>query len=196
MERIHEMHAHSMVSVWPNMNAGGKNSSGIFFDAGYLLYDYATYDAFNEKQEKCTGNRRRRGCLTRALIPGGVTPQSRFSGPDWGRCGENESPGSVSSWLEASTRNTWILLWPTLLPWSMQREFMRTRERDREDMRVLNLTRSGYASGQKYAAMLWSGDTCADWKNLKIQIVEGLNMGLSGYPYWTLDIGAFFHSCR
>ena len=59
-------------------------------------------------------------------------------------------------------------------------------------MRVLNLTRSGYASGQKYAAMLWSGDTCADWKNLKIQIVEGLNMGLSGYPYWTLDIGAFF----
>ena len=66
----------------------------------------------------------------------------------------------------------------------------------REDMRVLNLTRSGYASGQKYAAMLWSGDTCADWKNLKIQIVEGLNMGLSGYPYWTLDIGAFFHSCR
>ncbi len=62
----------------------------------------------------------------------------------------------------------------------------------REDMRVLNLTRSGYASGQKYAAMLWSGDTCADWKNLKIQIVEGLNMGLSGYPYWTLDIGAFF----
>ena len=51
----------------------------------------------------------------------------------------------------------------------------------REDMRVLNLTRSGYASGQKYAAMLWSGDTCADWKNLKIQIVEGLNMGLSGY---------------
>lgn len=66
------------------------------------------------------------------------------------------------------------------------------QRKDREDMRVLNLTRSGYASGQKYAAMLWSGDTCADWENLKIQIVEGLNMGLSGYPYWTLDIGAFF----
>ncbi len=45
MERIHEMHAHSMVSVWPNMNAGGKNHQE-FFDAGYLLYDYATYDAF------------------------------------------------------------------------------------------------------------------------------------------------------
>ena len=61
-----------------------------------------------------------------------------------------------------------------------------------EEKRVLNLTRSGYASGQKYSAMLWSGDTCASWDNLKTQIVEGLNMGLSGYPYWTLDIGAFF----
>ena len=80
MERIHEMHAHSMVSVWPNMNAGGKKSSGIFFDAGYLLYDYATYDLFNEKSKRnVLENRRKEGAiLTRALIPGGVTPQSRF----------------------------------------------------------------------------------------------------------------------
>ncbi len=61
-----------------------------------------------------------------------------------------------------------------------------------KDIRVLNLTRSGYASGQKYGAMLWSGDTYASWDTLKKQIVEGLNVGLSGYPYWTLDIGAFF----
>ena len=31
------------------------------------------------------------------------------------------------------------------------------QRKDQEDMLVLNLTRSGYASGQKYAAMLWSG---------------------------------------
>lgn len=60
------------------------------------------------------------------------------------------------------------------------------------DRRVLNLTRSGYVSGQKYGAVLWSGDTYASWETLKKQIVEGLNMALSGYPYWTLDIGAFF----
>ena len=56
-------------------------------------------------------------------------------------------------------------------------------------MRVLNLTRSGYASGQKYAASVVWRYLCG-LKNLKIQIVEGLNMGLSGYPYWTL-ISAF-----
>ena len=38
INRIHEMHAHTMVSVWPNMNAGGKNHQE-FFDAGYLLYE-------------------------------------------------------------------------------------------------------------------------------------------------------------
>ena len=68
--------------------------------------------------------------MTRALIPGGVTPQSRFP-VGLGRCGEKESPGSVSSWLEAGAQEfmrTGILLWPTLLPWSMQREFMRTRK--------------------------------------------------------------------
>ena len=66
------------------------------------------------------------------------------------------------------------------------------QRKETERIRVLNLTRSGYASGQKYAAMLWSGDTYASYETLKKQITEGLNMGLSGYPYWTLDIGAFF----
>ena len=51
------------------------------------------------------------------------------------------------------------------------------QRKEREDMRVLNLTRSGYASGQKYAAMLWSGDTCATWDTLKTQIVERSEYG-------------------
>ena len=54
----------------------------------------------------------------------------------------------------------------------------------------MNLT-FGYASGRNMQPCVVR-DTCADWDNLKIQLVEGLNMGLSGYPYWTLDIGAFF----
>ena len=48
MEEIRGMHAHSMVSVWPNMNTGGKNHTE-FFEAGHLLNDYATYDAFSEE---------------------------------------------------------------------------------------------------------------------------------------------------
>ena len=60
------------------------------------------------------------------------------------------------------------------------------------DQRVLNLTRSGYPSSQKYRTMLWSGDTSATWQVFRRQVTEGLNMCISGMPYWTLDIGGFF----
>lgn len=61
-----------------------------------------------------------------------------------------------------------------------------------EEKRVLSLTRNGYAGCQKYGAILWSGDISASWETLKRQIVAGLQFCVSGLPYWTLDIGAFF----
>src|SRR5699024_9627608 len=51
--------------------------------------------------------------------------------------------------------------------------------------RVLNLTRSSYAGSQKYGTVLWSGDTAATWETFRRQVVEGLNMSLSGIPYCT-----------
>ena len=66
------------------------------------------------------------------------------------------------------------------------------QRRESEEKRVFNLTRSGYAGSQKYGAVLWSGDTSATWETLRKQIREGLNMCMSGMPYWTLDAGAFF----
>ena len=37
-EKIHEMNAHTMVSVWPNSNFGGENHTE-FFKKGLLLGD-------------------------------------------------------------------------------------------------------------------------------------------------------------
>lgn len=68
------------------------------------------------------------------------------------------------------------------------------QRRESEEKRVFNLTRSGYAGSQKYGAVLWSGDTSATWETLRKQIREGLNMCMSGMPYWTLDAGAFLLS--
>jgi len=66
------------------------------------------------------------------------------------------------------------------------------QKKTNEDKRVLNLTISGYASIQKYGTVLWSGDICATRDTFKKQITEGINMGISGMPYWTFDIGGFF----
>ena len=63
---------------------------------------------------------------------------------------------------------------------------------DTDKYRVCNLTRSTFTGGQRYGAVLWSGDISAKWDVYRNQIATGLNFCASGLPYWTLDIGAFF----
>ncbi len=59
------------------------------------------------------------------------------------------------------------------------------------DQRVFILTRSTYAGQQRYGAASWSGDTATRWYDLKAQVAAGVNLCLSGLPYWTMDIGGF-----
>jgi alpha-D-xyloside xylohydrolase len=59
------------------------------------------------------------------------------------------------------------------------------------DQRVFILTRSAFAGSQRYAASTWSGDVSSDWDSLRKQVPAGLNMALSGIPWWTSDIGGF-----
>jgi alpha-D-xyloside xylohydrolase len=65
-------------------------------------------------------------------------------------------------------------------------------QRATSDKRVLTLTRSAWAGQQRYAALPWSGDTTASWETFRNQISGGLNVAMSGLPYWTQDTGGFF----
>jgi len=56
--------------------------------------------------------------------------------------------------------------------------------------RPFALHRNGYAGLQRYG-WLWSGDTFSTWNALKAQIMVGINVGLSGIPYWGTDTGGF-----
>ncbi|MBP1658451.1 MAG: xylosidase, partial [Bacteroidetes bacterium] len=53
-------------------------------------------------------------------------------------------------------------------------------------------TRSGFAGQQRYGSNIWSGDVVSSWGALRNQISAGLNLSLSGIPYWNSDIGGFF----
>lgn len=55
----------------------------------------------------------------------------------------------------------------------------------------LTLNRSAWAGSQRYGAAVWSGDIECSFEALRRQLVAGLNMGLSGMPWWTTDIGGF-----
>lgn len=60
------------------------------------------------------------------------------------------------------------------------------------EKRVFILTRSAFAGQQRYGANLWSGDVVASWDALRNQISAGLNVSMTGMPYWNSDIGGFF----
>jgi alpha-D-xyloside xylohydrolase len=53
------------------------------------------------------------------------------------------------------------------------------------------LCRSAWAGAQRYGAAVWSGDIPATWQSLAQQVRAGLNIAVSGIPWWTTDIGGF-----
>ncbi len=57
---------------------------------------------------------------------------------------------------------------------------------------IITLCRSGWAGSQRYGAAIWSGDIPSTFEALQAQVRAGLNIALSGIPWWTTDIGGFF----
>lgn len=57
---------------------------------------------------------------------------------------------------------------------------------------IVNLVRCAWAGSQKFGTLIWSGDTASSWTAFRNQLAAGLNMGLSGIPWWTTDIGGFY----
>ena len=56
---------------------------------------------------------------------------------------------------------------------------------------IIMLCRSAWAGSQRWGAAVWSGDIASTFAVLRQQVRAGLNMALSGIPWWTTDIGGF-----
>ncbi|GAA3740768.1 glycoside hydrolase family 31 protein [Salinactinospora qingdaonensis] len=56
---------------------------------------------------------------------------------------------------------------------------------------IVSLCRSAWAGSQRWGAALWSGDIAATFESLAAQVRAGLNVAMSGIPWWTTDIGGF-----
>ncbi|HET9914888.1 MAG TPA: glycoside hydrolase family 31 protein [Anaerolineales bacterium] len=64
--------------------------------------------------------------------------------------------------------------------------------RDAGESEPLTLSRSGWAGSQRYGSVIWSGDIPSTFESLQAQVRAGLNMAMSGIPWWTTDVGGFF----
>ena len=56
---------------------------------------------------------------------------------------------------------------------------------------IVNLLRCTWAGGQRFGALVWSGDIASSFESMRNQLAAGLNMGMAGIPWWTTDIGGF-----
>lgn len=188
-EDLDSLHATLMVSVWPTMRRGGANWSEMHAH-GFLLGDQATYDAFNPAARACYWKQAHEGLFSYGIDAWWCDCTEPFQA-DW-KGAVKPYPAEqmqidtteAKTYLDPEYINAYSLLHSEGM-YSGQRAIT-------QDKRVVNLTRSGYAGQQRYATITWSGDIAATWETLRNQIPAGLNFCVTGLPYWTVDIGAFF----
>ncbi|MBN9388208.1 MAG: DUF5110 domain-containing protein [Chloroflexi bacterium] len=189
MEEIHKLNARLMVSIWPIMNPNGANSIEML-EQGNLLGNRATYDAFSEKARNLYWKQAYEGLFCHGIDAWWCDCTEPFEA-DWKGAFKPEPEER----LKINIAEAKLYLDPALInAYSLEHSkgIYEGQRRTTEEKRVVNLTRSSYAGQHRYATITWSGDTAANWETLRQQIPAGLNFTVTGAPYWTFDIGAFF----
>lgn len=183
--KLHDMHVHTLISVWPNMNTGGRDHQEMA-EHGFLLNDCSTYNALNEDARKLYWQQAERELYNGGFDGWWCDSTEPFT-PDWG--GEFRLPAEERYHLVGGTHEKY-------LDPAKANEFALYHARgifeNQPEGPVVNLTRAGWAGIQKFGAILWAGDTAATWQELRREIAKGMSISLCGIPYWTVDAGAFF----
>ena len=187
--KLHDLHAHMMVSIWPIMSSGGENWQEMK-DLGYLLGNEATYNAFSAAARACYWDQANHGLFSHGIDAWWCDCSEPFEA-DWKGAVKPEpeermriNTGEAKRYLDPEFINAYSLL--------HSQGIYEGQRRVTGEKRVVNLTRSAYLGQQRYATVTWSGDTTARWETLRRQIADGLNFCATGMPFWTLDIGGFF----
>lgn len=190
VDRLHKEQVKLMVSIWPNMAEGGTNLRE-FKEKGLLLPNTTTYDAYSEEARAVYWKQCEEDWFSAGVDAWWCDNAEPFSDADWN--GEEKRPEELRYQLIADESQK-SMDWTRLNSYGLlhSKGIYENWRKTKNGKRVTNLTRSSYISGQRYGTVSWSGDISAKWSVLRKQITEGIKFSMSGMPYWTLDIGAFF----
>ncbi|HEY1686120.1 MAG TPA: TIM-barrel domain-containing protein [Tepidisphaeraceae bacterium] len=195
IKAIHDLHARLMISVWGKFYTGTKNfdavqAHGFLYQPNleqhirdWLGYEYTFFDAFNPAARDLFWKQ-----VKTALFDRGVDAW-------WLDATEPDIAPTPTIDAQMSLMNP-TALGPgrkVLNGYSimMGRTFHDHQLAAAPDQRVFILTRNAFASQQRNAAAVWSGDTSCTWTAMRKQIAAGISYCMSGLPYWTMDIGGF-----
>ena len=188
-DELHGLHAHMMLSIWPNM-ANGTDNNSEFKKENLLLAGSDAYDAMDPKARAIYWKQANDGLFSQGLDAWWCDSSEPWT-PEWSVKEVPEESEIYYRYLSTAF---------DLVPPEKSNMFafyhgttMSEGQRSAQDKkRVCNLTRSAWAGQQRLGCIMWSGDISATWATLKDQIAVGQNFCASGIPYWTLDIGGFF----
>ncbi len=187
---VHDKNAKFMLSIWPTANG---DEAELMDPLGYTL-GRGIYDAYQKDARKmywdefvnknlfsldvdawwCDGTEPIDGDWNHRSNSIGNNPAARFE----------RNTNELNNLLGELRANTYSLY--------HSQGLYENQRATTQEKRVVNLTRSSYAGQQRYATIVWNGDTKANWNDFKAWIPAGMNFFVTGCPYWTIDAGAFF----
>ena len=186
-KELHDMHFHTLISVWAKFDVGSENSKELIAAGG--MFPQVTryvfppgrgqwYDPFSVKGREVYWKQMRNRLFAKGVDGWWLdAPEPEIGAGQWRGYKTGMGPGY-------EVFNAYPLMHSTGI---YQGQRAATDEK-----RVVILTRSAYAGQQRNSAITWSGDITGTWQVLKNQVPAGLNFSLSGIPYWNTDTGGFF----
>jgi alpha-D-xyloside xylohydrolase len=186
-KELHEMHYHTLISVWAKFDLGSSNSEELNAVGGMFpqVTSYAFppghgqwYDPFSAAGRQTYWKQMRDQLFAKGVDGWWLdAPEPEIGGMAFRTYETPVGPGYT-------VYNAYPLMHSTGI--------YQGQRATTDQKRVVILTRSAYAGQQRNSAITWSGDIQGTWGVLRAQIPAGLNFSLSGIPYWNTDTGGFF----
>jgi alpha-D-xyloside xylohydrolase len=182
IETLHKQNVHTMISVWGLLDPASKTFKTL--EAKNLLIPGAhVYDPSSPEARDIYWNRLPGKLLAHgwdAFWLDSAEPEEYW--PHMGDAILRNKQLAIGNGAEYTN------VFPLLHTLGVQNHWKEATDRKR----VFLLTRSAFLGQQRVGATVWSGDVYTSYWALSHQVPAGLNFALSGYPYWTTDIGGYW----
>jgi len=181
LKTLHDEHVHAMISAWALMDSTAANYKAMV-DKGFDVRGAQIYDPTNPAAADFFWNQ----FVGKLFAQGWDAFWLDSSEPEeaWPHVGDailRDKQLHIGPGLE----------YTNIFPFAHTADVAARWKQTTEDKRVFLLTRSAFLGQQRNGATVWSGDVYSSWWALRRQVPAGLNFALSGYPYWTTDIGGY-----
>ena len=191
MDELHKINLHAIISVWPSIGVESRMHDDLD-KKGFLLkptswgnsryidvYNPEAMDLYNEYVYKNVYSQDFDGWWHDSTEPDVINSLTKESHQYESERLDNNYLGSYTRYL-----NPFVLV--------MLDKIYEKWTSSGKQKRACILTRSAFAGLQRDGTITWSGDIGASWEIFKDQITSAINFCMSGLPYWSFDIGAFF----